>query len=153
MPHSDPLERQRYSREYKRANRWRYARRQKALDAARHANARALVFGCVEQLSVDEVAAILDTERCALCGEFVEYADRELDHAVALSRGGSNRPENVRMACGPCNARKAEGTSPGQWAEDHDACVRCGTTDRPHAARGHCARCHQAVFVTPFRQR
>jgi 5-methylcytosine-specific restriction endonuclease McrA len=42
-------------------------------------------------------------ERCAYCGE---TAVLEPDHRVALSRGGSNRIENILPACHRCNARK-----------------------------------------------
>ncbi len=41
--------------------------------------------------------------RCAYCGE---TAVLEPDHRVALSRGGSNRIENILPACHRCNARK-----------------------------------------------
>lgn len=30
----------------------------------------------------------------------------------------------------------------GRWAREHEACVKCGKTDRPHKAHGLCARCH-----------
>jgi 5-methylcytosine-specific restriction endonuclease McrA len=41
--------------------------------------------------------------RCAYCGE---AAVLEPDHRLALSRGGSNRIENILPACHRCNARK-----------------------------------------------
>ena len=40
---------------------------------------------------------------CAYCGK---DAPLEPDHRVALSRGGSNRIENILPACRRCNARK-----------------------------------------------
>jgi HNH endonuclease len=30
----------------------------------------------------------------------------------------------------------------GRWSRDHDACVECGTVERPHNARGLCGRCY-----------
>jgi len=42
-------------------------------------------------------------DRCAYCGG---EAPLEPDHRVALSRGGSNRIENILPACHRCNARK-----------------------------------------------
>lgn len=30
------------------------------------------------------------------------------------------------------------------WSKAHDACTACGTTDRPHRARGLCRRCYGA---------
>ena len=41
--------------------------------------------------------------RCAYCGD---RSDLEMDHRVALSRGGSNAIENIVPACRSCNARK-----------------------------------------------
>ena len=41
--------------------------------------------------------------RCAYCGR---AATLEPDHRVALSRGGSNRIDNILPSCHPCNAKK-----------------------------------------------
>lgn len=30
---------------------------------------------------------------------------------------------------------------PGRWATHYDACIDCGTTERPHRAHGRCNRC------------
>lgn len=30
----------------------------------------------------------------------------------------------------------------GTWSRGHEACCACGTTERPHHARGMCARCY-----------
>ncbi len=40
---------------------------------------------------------------CAYC---LKAPFKSLDHAVPLSRGGSNYPENVFPVCGSCNSRK-----------------------------------------------
>jgi len=32
-----------------------------------------------------------------------------------------------------------------RWAREHDECVECGTTDRPHRALGLCGRCYSAL--------
>lgn len=32
-----------------------------------------------------------------------------------------------------------------RWARNFDRCVRCGTTDRRHEARGYCLRCYDNV--------
>jgi hypothetical protein len=35
----------------------------------------------------------------------------------------------------------------GKWSRRGDrCCLRCGTTDRPHMARGYCARCYENVI-------
>lgn len=41
---------------------------------------------------------------CAYCGQ--PYGAYHVDHVVALSRGGSNGPENIALACPPCNLSK-----------------------------------------------
>ena len=43
--------------------------------------------------------------RCYWCSEKVGR-DFHVDHFVPLSKGGSNGPENVVIACPPCNLRK-----------------------------------------------
>lgn len=35
-----------------------------------------------------------------------------------------------------------EGLRMPPWARDHVACLRCGTTERQHKARGYCAWCY-----------
>jgi hypothetical protein len=42
--------------------------------------------------------------KCSYCDE--KDAPLELEHIVARSRGGSNRPSNLCLACHPCNQRK-----------------------------------------------
>ena len=44
---------------------------------------------------------------CAYCGK-VPYQD--IDHVVALIRGGTNWPANLRPSCKRCNVLKAEET-------------------------------------------
>lgn len=45
-------------------------------------------------------------DRCAYCGAPAESAD----HVIALSRGGSNWPANIRPCCTPCNSSKRNKT-------------------------------------------
>jgi len=58
----------------------------------------------------------------------------------------------ARLAAGTdrCSACLAEaidrlfghtGTTIRSWARDYDACIGCGTTERPHHAHGLCRRC------------
>jgi hypothetical protein len=35
-----------------------------------------------------------------------------------------------------------------RWAREHDRCVECGTTERPHWAHGYCDRC---LTRSPYR--
>jgi hypothetical protein len=41
---------------------------------------------------------------CAYCG--VKDVPLEIEHIVPRSRGGSNRPSNLTLACRPCNGKK-----------------------------------------------
>lgn len=51
----------------------------------------------------------LQKGRCAIC--FQKLGERyTVDHITALSRGGSNDPSNIQLACRACNAKK--------WAKD-----------------------------------
>lgn len=44
-----------------------------------------------------------DGKRCRNCGNPLTVASMELDHIVPWSAGGSDRSENLRALCGPCN--------------------------------------------------
>lgn len=47
--------------------------------------------------------------RCWWCGNKLKVSSRgkyEVDHVVALSKGGSNNPENLVCACPACNSSK-----------------------------------------------
>lgn len=52
--------------------------------------------------------------RCWYCGEPIEGTPH-LDHKQPLARGGSNGPENLCYACGPCNKSKSTKT-PAEYA-------------------------------------
>lgn len=43
--------------------------------------------------------------KCAYCGVSIK-AGWHVDHVVPLSKGGSNWPSNLALACQPCNLRK-----------------------------------------------
>jgi 5-methylcytosine-specific restriction endonuclease McrA len=47
--------------------------------------------------------------------------DYELDHVVPLSRGGSNLPDNIVMACKPCNRSKHD-KLPHEWKDGGRLC-------------------------------
>jgi len=69
-------------------------------------NRRAMQAGAAGALSESDWQEILSVfgHRCAYCLEW--RADLERDHVIALTRGGSNGPENIVPACRACNARK-----------------------------------------------
>lgn len=144
MPHADPDVRAAYLRDWKQANRGRYADRQKATDAARHANERAAAKGTPGTLTIDQAAEVLARRRCHWCGTTEVRTWWTIDHVIALGEPGSvNGPENIVCSCHPCNSSKRKGERPGRWALNHDACVGCGTTARRHRAHGLCSACHQ----------
>lgn len=51
-----------------------------------------------------------DGHRCKVCGA---TCDLTIDHIVPRSRGGSNRLENLRLLCEPCNQDKGDRLDPG----------------------------------------
>ena len=82
-----------------------YHRANPAVVRAKSHRHRALRRAAEGSFTADEWIALLESHgrRCAYCcGE----GPLEPDHRVALSRGGSNRIENILPACRRCNARK-----------------------------------------------
>lgn len=53
--------------------------------------------------------------KCYYCGKKVG-GKFHVDHVVPLSRGGSNNPDNLVVACPSCNVRK-NSRMPHEWAE------------------------------------
>jgi 5-methylcytosine-specific restriction endonuclease McrA len=45
----------------------------------------------------------------------------EVDHVIPLSRGGSNSPDNIVIACGPCNKHKSS-KMPHEWGNGGKLC-------------------------------
>jgi 5-methylcytosine-specific restriction endonuclease McrA len=54
--------------------------------------------------------------RCASCGSSIRK-HYEIDHIVAVTRGGSNDISNIQLLCMPCNRSKSN-KSPEQWARE-----------------------------------
>ncbi len=50
---------------------------------------------------------------CAYCGCKLEYKDMQVDHVLAVGRGGSNDINNLLPACRQCNYDKHEKTIEG----------------------------------------
>jgi uncharacterized paraquat-inducible protein A len=40
----------------------------------------------------------------------------------------------------------------GRWSRKYDKCLECGTTERPHYAKGLCARCYMRLYKRRQRQ-
>lgn len=139
MPHKDPTARNEYSRGWKRRNRARLAPRQKAVDAARHANERAARYGSPGRITADQAAAVLARGMCHYCGAPQSLG---IDHVKPLAQGGPNTAANLVPACHSCNASKWRQDRPGRWSRQHDQCVSCGTSDVQHWCHGRCKRCY-----------
>lgn len=54
-----------------------------------------------------DIAALLETQAglCAYCSEDIT-AGFHIDHKMPLARGGTNWPDNLCLACAPCNQSK-----------------------------------------------
>lgn len=44
--------------------------------------------------------------KCYWCKKKIEGKQYDVDHIFALSKGGSNNPENICISCKPCNSHK-----------------------------------------------
>lgn len=62
----------------------------------------------VGKLKASDVAAVKASGICTACG--IAAGPMEIDHKVALSRGGTNHRSNLQLLCRPCNRSK--------WAKD-----------------------------------
>lgn len=64
---------------------------------ARQRNARNLILALAHR----------DGFTCSLCGEpMPDVSDIEVDHVIPVSKGGSDDPENLKLAHSRCNAKK-----------------------------------------------
>lgn len=47
-----------------------------------------------------------DGSMCHICGKKCEPEEIHLDHVVALAKGGTHEPENIKVSCARCNLSK-----------------------------------------------
>lgn len=99
-----------YARSYRAANRERIR--------ARLRNYYARKRGAEGEHNADDIALIRQQQegRCWYCGEAIEGAGH-IDHQIPLSRGGSNAPDNLVLACKGCNCAKGART-PAEFVTD-----------------------------------
>lgn len=103
-----------------RVKKWRAENPEKVRENGRkisqHRRARALQAGGTYTNA--EVRALLENQNwlCATprCGASLREK-KELDHIIALARGGSNNITNLQWLCARCNRRK-QARSPEEWA-------------------------------------
>ncbi|NTG86182.1 HNH endonuclease [Agrobacterium rhizogenes] len=59
-------------------------------------------------MSTKKLVAERDTHRCVYCGDI--EGPFHFDHLFPRSRGGSDKPDNIVIACAPCNLAKGDKT-------------------------------------------
>jgi 5-methylcytosine-specific restriction endonuclease McrA len=70
----------------------------------RSCNNRARNLGIPGEITVEYWLSIKD--RCAYCG--TRSVQIQIEHRIPLSKGGTNRPENVQGVCAFCNRAKGD---------------------------------------------
>ena len=84
-------------------------------DLARSAKRRALKAGALVGATIAQKAEIKaiykrakedPKVRCYLCGDLIKMGERQVDHIMPLSKGGTHRPSNLAVACASCNLKK-----------------------------------------------
>ncbi len=98
-------------------------------EALRSINGRAKALGQIGLISLDALRnRILECAgRCEWCGESVLHQPIEIDHIISLSSGGSHTPENLAVACPPCNRAKSS-KHPARFAQETFARTGLRTT-------------------------
>lgn len=140
MPYRDVAKRRDYGRQYRKSHRDQRKTVAPFQDSARHANERAAQYGCTGRLTAADVRAVMSVGACHYCGSTRLLG---IDHVIPLHRAGPNTRGNIVCCCRSCNARKRRGHAPnGEWADAEPQCRGCGTTERPHVAKGLCNACY-----------
>ena len=116
----DPLTPERAEKNRARASEWYHANRPRAARAVRayretargrlvhqasSALRRARIKGAPGDCSVEQLRGRIDYYG-GMCSYCKVAPFEHIDHAIPVSRGGSNWPSNLRPACSGCNLRK-----------------------------------------------
>lgn len=61
------------------------------------------------KLTQEERQAVYDKccGNCAYCGKHIEFRDMQVDHVIALRKGGADSIDNMLPACRSCNHYKS----------------------------------------------
>lgn len=88
----------------------------KKCDIAGGQNRRARELEAEGSFTGDDVAAMFKGQggRCWYCQANLKKTGYHVDHYIPLSKGGSNDPSNLRLACPTCNLRKSA-KMPNEW--------------------------------------
>lgn len=102
-----------------RVREWRNNNVERARESKRASVLRRIArkHGAVGNHTADDVGRQYEAQKgkCYYCGVKVDDA-YHVDHVIPLSRGGSNGPENIVIACKNCNQSKG-GKLPHEWPE------------------------------------
>lgn len=83
--------------------------------AAQGAKRRALIAGTIDNATPEQLEEIVELYRkarkdpkvrCYICGKLIPIGEREVDHIIPVSKGGSSLPSNLAVACKQCNRKK-----------------------------------------------
>jgi len=93
------------------AQRYRWQKANPDRIAAYHHNRRALALGNGGTHTFSDIQTQYNRQmgKCFYCGKKVGNS-YHVDHIVPLSKGGSNGPENIAIACPTCNMSKGAKT-------------------------------------------
>lgn len=103
-----------YMREYQianfaviKANKRLYQEEHPEVHRAASHNRRARLAAAEGHHSAQDIIQINEAQnfRCFYCGASTKVG-YHVDHFIALSKGGTNWPDNLRIACQPCNSKK-----------------------------------------------
>ena len=85
---------------------------------ARHTR-RARIYGAGGSYTNKQIAELLEKQNCccAACAASLKEK-RELDHIIAIARGGSNDISNLQWLCPPCNRSKGA-KDYALWAQEN----------------------------------
>lgn len=111
-----------YGARYKKANPEKYSLLKKAWKLANpekhranHLNRKARVRDAEGYHTGADLSSlfILQDGKCAYCGSGLQ--GYHVDHIIPLSKGGSNWPDNICLACPSCNMSKSDRLFGYEW--------------------------------------
>lgn len=121
---ADPERHREYTRKWREENaehakalarKWYRANRSKAAAWSHH---RRLATNTGEMFTGEDVETIFDEQDgcCTYCEADLSN-EYEVDHFIPIAQGGGNEPENIVLACMPCNRSKGA-KMPWEWRPD-----------------------------------
>jgi 5-methylcytosine-specific restriction endonuclease McrA len=101
-------------KEHERSRRYRQANRE--VERAKKARRKARERGAEGTFTANDITHLYNAQAgcCAWCSQPLNGV-YHIDHIVPLSRGGSNWPTNLALACEPCNLSKHDKLVYKEW--------------------------------------